>query len=82
RRLKPLGRTIRDLIAEFDRTPPRVLARESALVIDSGTGSDDVLERYMQFVRSGTRPQIVLSARSNDEPYLNARGIRSLRYLK
>src|SRR5581483_8802045 len=45
RRLKPLGRKIAQLIAEFDRTPPPVVPRHSAMVIADDAGSDDVLAR-------------------------------------
>lgn len=78
RRLKPLGRRIRELIEEFDRTPPRVLARDTALVIGDDAGSDVLLERYMNAVRGGTRPQIILQSRSGDKRYLGERAIRNL----
>jgi hypothetical protein len=78
RRLKPLGRMVRDLIAEFDRTPAQVAPRPAALVIRDNAGSDGILERYAHAIRSGTRPQIVLASRSTDRAYLNARGITHL----
>lgn len=78
RRLKPLGRTIRDLIGEFDRLPPRVVPRDTALTIADSAGSDGVLEQYMRAIRSGIRPQIVLASRSTDAHYLGERGIVNL----
>lgn len=78
RRLKPLGRTIAGLIAEYDRTPPRVLSRTSALVVADDAGSDDLLERYTRIVDAGVRPQIVLAHRSGDSAYLQSRGIGHL----
>ncbi len=78
RKLKPLGRTYRDLIAEFDRQPPAVRARPNALVIANNAGGDDVLPRYMGAVAHGVGPQIVLESRASDKPYLQARGIHSL----
>jgi hypothetical protein len=78
RRLKPLGRALRDLIAEYDRMPPSVLLRQTALVIGDDDGSDSVLERYVAAVDGGVRPQIVLASRSKDADYLRARGITHL----
>jgi len=78
RRLKPLGRTIRSLIREFDRTPPAILPRSTALVIDANMGSDRVHPRYSELVDHGVRPQIVRSDRVHDSAYLAARGITSL----
>jgi hypothetical protein len=78
RRLKPLGRALQTFIEEFDRTPPAVLSRPDALVADDGDGSDALLERYVQTVESGIRPQIVLASRSNDAAYLRERGITRL----
>jgi hypothetical protein len=78
RRLKPLGRAIRDLIAEFDRKPPAVMRRSAALVIRDNAGSDGILERYANAIRAGTHPQIVLASRSTDRAYLDARGITQL----
>jgi hypothetical protein len=77
RKIKPLGRLYRDLIAEFDRRPPAVHPRARALVIADNAGADDVLPRYMAAVENGAGPQIVLESRANDKTYLQARGIRS-----
>lgn len=78
RKLKPLGRLYRDLIAEFDRRPPAIQPRPQALVIADSAGADDVLARYMAAVENGTGPQIVLESRAKDKTYLRARGIRSV----
>lgn len=75
RKLKPLGRTYRDLIAEFDRRAPAVLTRTSALIIADDAGGDDVFERYVRAVENGVRPQIVVASRAADNAYLAARGI-------
>lgn len=81
RRLKPLGRTIRDIISEFDRTPPAVVARPTALVIDANMGSDRIHPHFSALVDHGLRPQIVLSERVHDNAYLAGRGITTLVHL-
>lgn len=78
RKLKPLGRTFRDLIAEFDAHPPAVLQRDSALVIPDSMGGDDLLAHYMRAVDAGTHPQIVLASRARDSAYLSSRGVTKL----
>ncbi len=78
RRLKPLGKRLAALIAEFDRTPPQVLKRPHALVIPNDEGSDDLLERYMRLVDSGVRAQIVLQRNAGNREALYQRGITSL----
>ncbi len=78
RRLKPLGRKIRELIREFDRTPPPILRRPTALVITEHHGSDRTQPHYSALVERGVRPQIVLASRVDDRAYLAARGIESL----
>lgn len=78
RRLKPLGRALADLIAEFDRRPPAVLRRASAFVIADATGSDSLLARYVEAVESGLHPQFVRASRAADEGYLRKRGITQL----
>jgi hypothetical protein len=77
RKLKPLGRLYRDLIAEFDRNPPAVQTRPWALVIPDGAGADDVFDRFISAIENGAGPQIVLASRARDAAYLQARGIRS-----
>jgi hypothetical protein len=78
RKLKPLGRMLRDLILEFDKAPPRVPARRTALVIPDTTGSDDLLANYMRHESDGIGPQVVLESRSYDSAYIASRGISQL----
>jgi len=78
RRLKPLGRKLRNLIAEFDRTPPTVLKRPTALVITESTGADAIHARYSELIDHGFRPQLVLESRTHDKEYLAGRGITRL----
>jgi hypothetical protein len=78
RRLKPVGKTFRDLIAQFDSSPPHVLARPQALAISDATGADDLLPKYIDTVEHGVRPQIVLQSRAHDTAYLRARGIETV----
>ncbi len=78
RRLKPLGRTFRDLIAEFDVRPPSVRPRPHALIIADNAGGDDVLPHYMSVIGRGIHPQIVLRSRASDRAYLLRRGISTL----
>jgi hypothetical protein len=78
RKLKPLGRRIAQLIAEFDRQTPSVLARPQALVLPDTMGSGDVLERYMRLIDSGVRAAIVLERNAKDPAYLAKRGIQQL----
>lgn len=80
RKLKPLGRTFRDLVIEFDARPPIPLARPAAMVIQDQAGSDDVLPHYLRCLESGIRPQIVLHSRAHDASYMSARGITRLIY--
>jgi endo-1,4-beta-mannosidase len=75
RRLKPLGRTLAALFAEFDRSPPAPIARTHAMVIPDDAGGNDVFERYVSLLKDGIRPQIALKSRADDKPYLRARGI-------
>lgn len=75
RRLKPLGRVFKELIAEFDRMPPAVKPRPQALIVDDEAGGDEVLPAYLRAVDSGVSPQIVLASRAGDAEYLRARGI-------
>lgn len=75
RKLKPLGRTFRDLIVEFDRTPPAVRPRPAALVIPDDAGADETLPRFMRAIEGGAHPQIVLASRAQDQAHLRKRGI-------
>jgi hypothetical protein len=78
RKLKPLGRMLRDLIREFDKQPPAVRRRPSAIVIPDALGSDDLLPHYMHHVTGGIGPQVVLESRTHDSAYLASRGITEL----
>jgi hypothetical protein len=78
RKLKPLGRTLRDLIREFDKHPPPVRPRPSAIVIPDAMGSDDLLPHYMRHIVDGAGPQVVLESRSRDSAYLASRAITQL----
>ncbi len=80
RKLKPVGRTFRNLIAEFDRQPPAVLSRPNALVIADNAGGDDVFAQYVSAVERGMRPQFVLASRSTDRAYLRNREIETLHH--
>ena len=75
RKLKPLGRMFRDLIVEFDRTPPAVRERPAALVIPDDAGADETLPRFMHALEQGAHPQVVLASRADDQAYLRKRGI-------
>jgi len=81
RKLKAIGRTFRDLIAEFDVIPPRVLSRPHALSIPDGAGGDNVFPHYIAAVERGLRPQIILESRAHDAAYLRARGIEMVHAL-
>lgn len=82
RKLKPIGKTIRKLIAKFDRHPPRPPRRTTALVLP-----DDMIpvkdfsalfNPFMKLIDEGTDPAIVLQSRTTDPAYLAARGIKTL----
>lgn len=82
RRLKPIGRTIRKLIAEYDARLPEAPVRGTALVLP-----DDMIpvadfsaffEPFMRLVDQGVRPAVVLKSRTSDAAYLEARGIEKL----
>ena len=78
RKLKPLGRTLRDLIREFGKHPPPVQPRRAAIAIPDGMGSDDLLQPYMRHIENGVGPQVVLASRTHDRTYLASRGITQL----
>ena len=80
--LKPIGATIQRLAAEFDKTPPQPLARPDALVLpDDMVPWNGFFEPYMNLIKQGTRPAVVLQSRTSDAAYLKARGISKLIYL-
>jgi len=78
RKLKPLGRRLRDLVREFDKMPPRIAKRTSAIVIPDSMGSDALLPHYIRYISGGVGPQVVLESRSADSAYLRSRGITQL----
>ena len=79
RKLKPIGATIKRLIAEFDAHPPAPLARPAALVLpDEMPPWTGFFEPFMNLIDQGTRPAVVLKSRSTDTAYLTARGIERL----
>jgi hypothetical protein len=79
RRVKPIGRTIAALAAEFDEHPPEPIHRSTALVLP-----DDLIpwtpffEPYMHLIDTGVRPAVVKASRSTDKAYLESRGIDKL----
>ncbi|WP_021594122.1 glycoside hydrolase 5 family protein [Actinomadura welshii] len=82
RKLKPIGKTIRKLIAEYDARPPAPAPRETALVLpdDMIPAADftTFFDPFMNLVDQGKRPSVVLQSRSDDTAYLEARGITHL----
>jgi hypothetical protein len=79
RKLKPIGATIKRLIAEYDRHPPAPLGRPAALVLpDAMPPWDGFFEPFMTLVDRGIRPAVVLQSRTSDREYLAARGIERL----
>lgn len=76
--LKPLGRAFREIVAEFDDSPPHAVPRPHALVIEDTEGGDQAMPRFMRALGQGVRPQIVLRSRSGDAAYLKRRGIQTL----
>jgi hypothetical protein len=79
RKLKPIGATIKRLIAEYDDEPPVPLARPAALVLpDAMPPWDGFFEPFMTLIDRGIRPAVVLQSRTSDADYLRARGIERL----
>ena len=79
RKLKPIGATIKRLVAEFDAHPPAPLGRPVALVLpDDMPPWTGFFEPFMKLIDQGTRPAVVLQSRSTDAAYLAARGIERL----
>jgi hypothetical protein len=77
RKIKPLGDTLRHLIAEFTLQPPLVEPRPHAIVIADNAGGDDVFGSYVAALSNGVQPQFVLQSRAHDAAYLRSRGITS-----
>jgi hypothetical protein len=84
-RPKPIGKKVAELVAEFRKSPPAIASRKTALVIpDQGLSTKPwpadwkYAMPYMNLVKRGLAPAIVLESRSKDEEYLKARGISDL----
>lgn len=76
RSVKPLGRRVAALAAEFRKSPPVPVARDTALVLPKGAGSgEEFLVPYMRLVDRGTRPAVVREERAKDRAHLSSRGI-------
>ena len=86
-RVKPIGRTIANLVQEMRTDPPKPQRRTVAVVIPSDTygkpGRDEwlLLDRFIEAIKKGTHPSIVLDNRATDESYLQSRGIEDLIYV-
>ncbi|HVV22730.1 MAG TPA: hypothetical protein VHF06_25060 [Pseudonocardiaceae bacterium] len=79
RRLKPIGRAIADLAAEYDAHPPEPIHRSTALVLpDDLVPWTPFFEPYMRLIDKGVRPAVVKASRSTDRAYLHSRGIDTL----
>jgi hypothetical protein len=79
RKLKPIGKRIRSMIADYDAHPPAPLTRHAALVLpDDMIPWNGFFEPFMKLVDQGTRPAVVLQSRTGDAGYLAARGIDKL----
>ncbi|RJQ70150.1 hypothetical protein D5S17_29550 [Pseudonocardiaceae bacterium YIM PH 21723] len=77
RKLKPAGAALKELVAEFDRTPPPVAARSTGIVIpDANPRSGE--DTFYRLANEGTHAAFVLESRSSDKAYLQARGITTL----
>lgn len=87
-KVKPAGRALADAVAEARATPPDPAPRRTALVLDlpeDGTTGRSAcapggryFEAFMRLAGDGTRPAVVLAARTADPTYLAARGITAL----
>jgi len=82
---KPEGARIKALIESFNRVPPTVERRTTALVIDDAMFGEtfdppgwQVAKPYMDLIDQGVRPAIVLADKAEDAAYLHARGIDKL----
>ena len=82
RELKPIGKTIKRLVAEYDRRPPAPAPRSTALVLPDDqiplADFTTFFEPFMKLVDQGVRPAVVLKSRTGDAAYLKARGISKL----
>jgi len=77
RKLKPAGQALKDLVAEFDRTPPKPAPRTTAIVIPDlfPTWGNN---RFFTLAAEGKRVAFVLQSRASDANYLKQRGITEL----
>ena len=87
--IKPVGARIASLIAEFRANPVQRIIKRMALVLPDGlisrkdTPQDPYpgwhfAHRYMELVKEGITPAIVLQSRAADKAYLQSRGITEL----
>jgi hypothetical protein len=77
RKLKPAGRALKALVAEFDRTPPAPRPRSTAIVVPDlfPTWGND---KFFKLAAEGKPVAFVLQSRASDANYLRARGITEL----
>ena len=82
RELKPIGKTIKRLVAEYDKHLPSPAARSTALVLPDDeipmADFSTFFEPFMKLVDQDARPAVVLKSRTGDAAYLKARGISKL----
>jgi hypothetical protein len=84
-RPKPIGKKFAELVAEFRRSPSAIARRKTALVIpDQGLSAKPwppdwkYAQHFMNLIKRGVTPAIVLESRAKDADYLRARGISDL----
>lgn len=84
-RVKPIGKVLAGFVDAMRRNPPSLPVRQVAIVLPDGEApftSDSsrwkIPDRFMDLVRQGRRPALILESRARDEPYLQARGIQDL----
>jgi endo-1,4-beta-mannosidase len=84
-RAKPIGRALARLIDNMRCAPPEPLKRSVAIVLPgtevssmSGSGQWAIPDQFMELIRQGRRPALILESRAHDELYLQARGIEDL----
>jgi hypothetical protein len=84
-RPKPIGKKFAELVAEFRRSPSAIARRKTALVIpDQGLSAMPwppdwkYAQQYMNLIKRGVTPAIVLESLAKDADYIRARGISDL----
>ena len=84
-RPKPSGKKFAELAAEFRRSPVAIAPRKTALVIpNQGLSAQPwppdwkYAQQYMNLIKRGVTPAIVLESRAKDADYLRTRGITEL----